>query len=288
MKEGPRRTQHGRHPEYSGRVADDASPLPGARRGPALRPVSAETFDEGFAAMARSDLLWRLAAQAYGEDYPAEVQPWGMTTWWTLGRCVSALRVGPGHVLVDLACGRGGPGLWLSRATGASLVGVDWSQVAVETATARAPRFVPDGRARYIVGDLARTGLDEACADAVLCLDAVFFAEDRIAALREVSRLLRPGGRYVFTADEVDTPTEPRHVQDWALLLDAADLELESKEEIPRFREQLQRMYDLWLEHLDQLAAEYGQQRAERLEFEARNVGPTIESRLPLLVIARA
>jgi ubiquinone/menaquinone biosynthesis C-methylase UbiE len=237
---------------------------------------TAQTFNEGFASMARSDLLWRLAAEAYGEDYPAEVQPWGMTTWWTLGRCVSSLRVGPGQVLVDLACGRGGPGLWVSRATGADLVGVDWSQVAVDTAASRAPQFVSEGRARFFVGDLAATGLPDACADAVLCLDAVFFAEDRVAALREVRRLLRPHGRYTFTADEVDPPTEPRHVPDWGLLLDAAGLELESKEEIPRFSKQLGRMYELWLEHLDELAAEYGPERSERLELEAKQVGPTL------------
>jgi hypothetical protein len=37
---------------------------------------------------ATSDLLWRLAAAAYGEDYPSEIQPWGGTTWWVLGRAI--------------------------------------------------------------------------------------------------------------------------------------------------------------------------------------------------------
>src|SRR5829696_8366166 len=129
--------------------------LPGALRGPGPMPLSPVLFDDAFTATARSDLVWRLAAEAYGEDYPAEVQPWGSTTWWVLGRCVAALRVGPGQVLVDLACGRGGPGLWLCRATGAELVGVDWSPVAVEEATRRAAEFVPAGRARFVVGDLA-------------------------------------------------------------------------------------------------------------------------------------
>src|SRR5947209_10332898 len=217
---------------------DSRPPGPTRREAPAPKPFSSATFDQAHGIAARSDLIWRLSAQAYGEDYPAEVQPWGMTTWWVLGRCVSGLRIGPGQLLVDLACGRGGPGLWLSRATGADLVGVDWSQVAVDTATARAPAFVPDGRARYVVGDLAATGLPDHSADAALCLDAVFFAEDRLAALREVRLLLRPAGRYVFTADEVDPPTEPRHVRDWGLLLDAAGLELERNEEIQCFREQ--------------------------------------------------
>ncbi len=265
----------------------EESPLQGAHRGPLPRPVSPSTFDRAHGFTARSELIWRLAAQAYGADYPEEVQALGMTTWWTLGRCVSALRVGPGRLLVDLACGRGGPGLWLSRATGADLIGVDWSPVAVEAATNRAAAFVPPGRARFLVGDLAASGLPDGEADALVCLDAVFFAEDRIAALREVHRLLRPEGRYLFTATEVPTPTQAFHVHDWTPLLEAAGLQLEHKEEIPRFAEQLGRMYHLWLEHLEEIRAEIGAEAADRLEGEARTLGPSLASRRAMLIVAR-
>jgi ubiquinone/menaquinone biosynthesis C-methylase UbiE len=259
--------------------------LPGALRGPA--PFTSSTFDQAHGVTARSELIWRLAAQAYGPDYPAEVQPWGLTTWWVLGRCISALRVGPGQTLVDMACGRGGPGLWLARATGAGLTGVDWSPVAVEAAGARASAFVPPGRARFLVGDLAASGLPDATAHAVVCLDAVFFAADRLAALREVHRLLRPEGRYVFTAPETRAPTRPSHVTDWTPLLGAAALQLESKEKVPRFAQQLGRMYELWLEHLDAIRAEIGDGAAAELEEEARTVGPTLRDRQHLLIVAR-
>jgi ubiquinone/menaquinone biosynthesis C-methylase UbiE len=265
----------------------DGAELAGALRGPPPLPTSSATFDEEHGATGRSELIWRLAAEAYGEDYPAEVQPWGLTTWWVLGRCVSGLRVGPGQVLVDLACGRGGPGLWLARATGAELIGVDWSPVAVEAASDRARAFVPSGRARYLVGDLAASGLPDRCADAVVCLDAVFFADDRIAALREVKRLLRKRGRYAFTAPETDSLTRPAHVPDWTPLLETAGLALERKEEVPRFAEQLGRMYALWLERLDELRAELGESAAERLEAEARTVAPTLNSRRHLFIVAR-
>jgi ubiquinone/menaquinone biosynthesis C-methylase UbiE len=250
-------------------------------------PISPETFDEEHDATGRSEVIWRLAAEAYGEDYPSEVRPWGLTTWWVLGRCVSAMRVGPGSTFVDLACGRGGPGLWLSRATGANMTGVDWSPVAIQAATERAATFVPSARARFLVGDLAASGLPDECADAAVCLDAIFFAEDRVAALREVKRLLRPAGRYAFTAPETDTPTRPAHVKDWTPLLEAAGLELESKEEVPRFAEQLGRMYALWIEHLDEIRAELGDATAERLETEARMVAPTLKTRRSIFITAR-
>ena len=106
--------------------------LQGASLGERANRLTAAAFDEVHVATAKSTLLRELAVLAYGDEYPAEVAPTGMTTWWILGRCIAGLRVGPGQRLVDLACGSGGPGLWLARASGADLVGGAWSPVAVQ------------------------------------------------------------------------------------------------------------------------------------------------------------
>ncbi len=45
---------------------------------------------------------------------------------------------GPGHVVADLGCGHGGPGLWAARQTGATLIGIDLSPAGIELA--RRPR----------------------------------------------------------------------------------------------------------------------------------------------------
>jgi ubiquinone/menaquinone biosynthesis C-methylase UbiE len=258
--------------------------IPGAVLGE--QKFTTATFDQAHGISARSELVQRLAAEAYGVDYPAEVQPWGMTTWWTLGRCVSGLRVGPPHSFIDLACGRGGAGLWLARATGAKLTGVDWSPVAVASARARADAFVPSG-ADFLVGDMANTGLPDGNADAVLCLDAIFFAPNRVTALAEVRRLLRAGGRFVFTAHEVSRPTKPSDIPDWAPLIAAAGLTGETKERVPRFAEQLGHMYRLWLDNEDALRADIGEAAAADLLEEARTVGPLLAGREYFVFIAR-
>lgn len=245
-------------------------------------------FDEGFRGRTTHRVEAELAAQAYGEDHPSEVEPFGMTTWWTLGQLVAYARLQPGSRLVDLACGRGGPGLWLARATGSDLVGVDWSAVAVEEATGRAPGFVPEGRARFVVGDLAATGLPDAEADAVVCLDAIFFAPDRVAALREVRRVLRPGGRLLFTASEREPGLVARHaVPDWFPLVRAAGLEPEVRLVVPNFARDLGRMYALWLANLDRIRDELGEETARARENEAREVAPTLEEGQGVLVVAR-
>ena len=248
---------------------------------PELNP---EAFDRAHGVTANS-LMWRLSREVYGERYPEEIQPWGATSWWTLGRFVSGLNLGIGRHLVDLACGRGGIGLWLARATGASVTGVDWSPVAVSEATQRTPRFVPTDRARFVVGDLAATGLPPNSADAVVCGDAVFFASDRIAVFAEVDRILLPGGRFMFTADESDDG-RPAAVPDWTPLITAGGLRVEAREEIPNFREDLARMYDVWLANIDEVRETLGDESADDLEGEAKSVGPTVSGRTGVLYTA--
>jgi SAM-dependent methyltransferase len=259
--------------------------LPGART-PLPSWISPESFDRDHGTTARCRLLWDLQAEAYGDDLPIEVEPWGMTTWWVLGQMVAALRLRSDQHLVDLACGRGGPGLWLARATGATLTGIDWSAVAVDEAAQRVSRFVGDGRARFAVGDLTATGLAGECADGAICADALFFSADRVAAVAEVRRILKPGGRFVYTADEViDAPTKPSEVPDWTPIVEAGGLVVDAKVDIPHHVDQLSRLYALWLKHIDEIRAEVGDAAADDLVNEAETVGPSLARRRPLLIV---
>ena len=65
--------------------------------------------------------IWRAA---YGDDYPAEAEPHSFVTKTDLARIVDLLAIGSGNTLVDLGCGRGGPGLWLA----CGLAGLDWDR----------------------------------------------------------------------------------------------------------------------------------------------------------------
>jgi hypothetical protein len=74
---------------------------------------------DGFA---QSPTLRRIWATAYREDYPAEAEPHGFVTLTDLRRMAEALALGPHDTFADVGCGRGGPGLWIARQTGASFI----------------------------------------------------------------------------------------------------------------------------------------------------------------------
>jgi SAM-dependent methyltransferase len=216
-------------------VSQDRQDLPGADRAASL--LTADGFDEGFAAMAASSGIRRVW-ELVDPDLPAEVEPFSFVSVALLGHVADALVLAPGQTLVDLGCGRGGPGLWLARLRGVSLIGVDFSAVAIQQASDRAVLFGLADRARFVVGDLAATGLPDAIADAVVSVDALHFAADLPAAGREVLRILRSGHRLVLTGwqprtlDDARLPSRLRI--DWAAalrLVGFADVQVESRSE---------------------------------------------------------
>jgi SAM-dependent methyltransferase len=86
-----------------------------------------------------------------------------------------------------------------ARKTGASLIGVDFSAGALAEARDQAVRMgVRD--ASFRVGALTATGLPAASVEAVLCTDAIQFADE--LAYDEIRRVLKPGGRVVLTCWE--------------------------------------------------------------------------------------
>src|SRR6266568_2112300 len=90
---------------------------------------------------------------------------------------------------------RVGAGLWVAAATGAQLVGIDIAEAALRAARERAEAM--GITATFRRGEFEATGLEDASADAVMSVDALLFTPDKAAALRELRRVLRTGGRLV-------------------------------------------------------------------------------------------
>lgn len=161
--------------------------------------AGAKSYDEIFLAYERSPALPELMRAALDETLPTEIEPYSFVTLAALEEIAGVLKLAPEERLVDVACGRGGPGMWVARAAGARLVGVDSSTVAVTQARARTVAFDLAGRAEFRVGDLGATGLPDACADGLMCVDSFQFAGDAGQAAREARRVLRPGRRLSLT-----------------------------------------------------------------------------------------
>ncbi|RYJ30681.1 methyltransferase type 11 [Streptomyces sp. L-9-10] len=244
----------------------------------------AAVYDAFHAARASTTLVAQLYAEAMGDAYPHELEASSSCDWPLLGTMISRLRLRPGQRLIDLGCGTGGAGLWLSRALSVHLVGVDISPTAIALATRRTPAFVPPGQATFRVATIEATSLPDARADGIVCIDALGFAPDRMGALREMRRVLRPGGRAVLTSGGRRTaPAAPA----WSDRAAAAGLELESEEERPDEPAMWHRLYQLWTGHEADLRRHLGDQQAESMLTEARTHAPALGNRRSVTVTLR-
>lgn len=141
----------------------------------------------------------RLSARSPAEIYeelfvPALFRQWG-------DRLADAARIEPGQRVLDVACGTGVLACAAAQRTGprGSVVGLDPNAEMLAVARAKSHRIEwREGRAESLP-------FPEHSFDAVVSQFGIMFFEDRVAALREMMRVLRPGGRLaVAVCDAVD------------------------------------------------------------------------------------
>jgi SAM-dependent methyltransferase len=225
-------------------------------------------YDAVYDALPRGETfnrLWR--AHAYRHDFPGEFAHIGFLTVPEAQRMREWLQIGPDDVLADLACGGGGPGLWMAAHSGASLIGVDPSPAGLGAARARAREVGLAGRARFDLGTFEQTNLLDDAADAVMSVEAFQYAPDKRSAVTEFFRVLRPGGRLAFIAFEVD-PAKVADVPilgvdpipDYRPILEAAGFTIEAYEETPGWHERVNAAFAAIVDAGDTLAAEMGEQ----------------------------
>jgi SAM-dependent methyltransferase len=167
-----------------------------------------EHFNEWYADMADTPQRDSLKQQHLG--LPPDLESTSLLHFDGLLEIREWLALTPDKVLLDLACGRGGYALWFAATTGARVIGVDFSDVAIAQATQAAERRGLTDRVTFQVGELEAIGLPDASVDAVLCVDAVQFAGDPTRAATEIRRVLRPGGLAVLTGWESIVPGDER------------------------------------------------------------------------------
>ncbi len=132
-----------------------------------------------------------------GESY----HPGGLELTRRLARSLSLRR---GQRVLDVASGPGATALLLARELGVEVDGVDLGEESVAKARAKAAEAGLSRDVRFHVGDAERLPLEDASVDAVVCECALCTFPDKGAAVTEMARVLRPGGRVGITDVALD------------------------------------------------------------------------------------
>jgi SAM-dependent methyltransferase len=138
---------------------------------------------------------WRLAGTA-ADAYQAHLVPAIFGPWAPV--VVGAARLRPGGRVLDVACGTGAVAREAARCLGVrgAVVGLDNNPAML--AVARSVPVSPGPPVEWREADAMSMPFADASFDVVLCQLGLQYFPDRRAALREMYRVLVPGGRVVL------------------------------------------------------------------------------------------
>lgn len=117
---------------------------------------------------------------------------------------VDTIDLAPHEHLLDIGCGTGGPAVRLAERTGARVTGINVSKSQLArcqdrlTTQGHAVQGLAE-RVDFAYGNAMRLDYADGAFDAAWSIDCIPHLSDRPAGLAEALRVLRPGGRLLFT-----------------------------------------------------------------------------------------
>jgi SAM-dependent methyltransferase len=145
---------------------------------------------------------------------------YGGTSWTTVRQVqhiVSSLHLTPGRRLLELGCGSGWPGLYLSLITGCHATLLDMPLIALRLAGERAARDEMSDRVDLVNGSAANLPFAAGIFEAISHSDVLCCLPGKREMLRECRRVVRESGRMHFS---VIQPAHDLDADDFARAID--------------------------------------------------------------------
>jgi len=139
-----------------------------------------------------ADVYQAVRAEAFGDDL-------GQTSWITAAECDELCRwlgLEGGQDVLEVAC----VSVRVAEKFGASVTGIDINESAVSAAQARAAARGLSDRTEFRLADADEAlPFPDGSFDALFCNDSINHFRDRRRTLEEWYRVIRPGGRCLYT-----------------------------------------------------------------------------------------
>ena len=147
-------------------------------------------------------MLARIRQKTFGEDF-------GQNSWTTAEeyrRWAEWLDLNKSTQVLEVASGSGGPAIFLAKLCGGRITGIDINAHGIAAAVQRAQAQGLADRVAFEEVDAGVTlPFPDVAFDAILCVDSANHFADRLRVLKEWRRILKPGGRALFTDPVVIT-----------------------------------------------------------------------------------
>jgi ubiquinone/menaquinone biosynthesis C-methylase UbiE len=183
---------------------------------------------------------------------------------------LSLLNAKQGDVLLDIGCGKGGPGLRIAEQKKLKLVGIDIIPEAIHNANLLKENFALNYQPKFEEGGFCEIPMASNSVDAVISIDAFWMVKNKVKALMEIRRVMKSGAQFIFTTCQNSQPFTQ------SLLMESHGFQVISKVETENWKTYQVKVYRDILKHKDQLLKEMGE-AAKILISEATTVPLTID-----------
>jgi SAM-dependent methyltransferase len=143
-----------------------------------------------------SDPYRQVRIETYGQDF-------GQTSWVTTEEAKEIpqlLGLKRNSFVLEIGCGSGGYALHLAEKLGCKIVGLDINESGIGSAKELAQTRALGSRARFEQCDASKNlPFDDETFDAAFSNDVLCHVPGRLAVLVEIFRVLKPGGRMLFS-----------------------------------------------------------------------------------------
>lgn len=134
--------------------------------------------------------------ETYGEDI-------GQNSWLTAGEYRSfftILNLSPNQSVLEVASGSGGPAVFMVKETGCNLTGIDINENGIANSQKLASDNGVSDKMKFMMADASSTlPFPDATFDAIVSIDSINHLKERHKVVKEFNRVLKKGGRLLFT-----------------------------------------------------------------------------------------
>jgi SAM-dependent methyltransferase len=161
----------------------------------AQKHASADLYNTSYGNYGNT-IMGAIRSETYGEDL-------GQSGWMTadeLRQFIRWLKLKPSFHVLEVGSGSGGSALFVARTVGCRLTGIDINQSGIRNANDLALRAKLKGLVHFRKANAGRAlPFADGTFDALISNDAMCHIPGRSKVLKDWFRVLKPGGRMIFT-----------------------------------------------------------------------------------------
>ncbi|PKU63828.1 24-methylenesterol C-methyltransferase 2-like [Dendrobium catenatum] len=131
-------------------------------------------------------------------------------------RVVDLIKASPGHRILDVGCGVGGPMRAIAARSGSTVVGITINEYQVSRARSHNRKAGLDGACEVVCGNFLEMSFEDCSFDGAYSIEATCHAPRLEDVYAEIYRVLKPGGLYVsyeWVTTGLFRADDPKHVE---------------------------------------------------------------------------